>query len=143
MMQLRSRRSPHVILQAVRSRTNGCDRLSGAGPGSRRVRKHVADCHSHVICPSSSPRRRLPPRLALLLPLFLLGSPSRHVTAAGRGPEEKRGSGKRRRGEMISQFFVLSQRGDHIVFRDCKIWIPSRPRPIWAGKFLLFVVIRC
>jgi hypothetical protein len=24
---------------------------------------------------------------------------------------------------MISQFFVLSQRGDHIVFRDCKIWI--------------------
>jgi len=30
---------------------------------------------------------------------------------------------------MISQFFVLSQRGDHIVFRDCKIWIPSRPPP--------------
>jgi hypothetical protein len=43
---------------------------------------------------------------------------------------------------MISQFFVLSQRGDHIVFRDCKIWIPSRPRrPIWADFFLLFSAI--
>jgi hypothetical protein len=45
---------------------------------------------------------------------------------------------KRRRGGMISQFFVLSQRGDHIVFHDCKIWISSRPRLIWVDFFFSY-----
>jgi hypothetical protein len=41
---------------------------------------------------------------------------------------------------MISQFFVLSQRGDHIVFRDCKIWIPHPPNLGGAENFSLFDV---
>ena len=34
-----------------------------------------------------------------------------------RGPEEQ----KLQRGGMISQFYVLPQRSEHIVFCDCKI----------------------
>ncbi|RLN35800.1 hypothetical protein C2845_PM03G13080 [Panicum miliaceum] len=69
----------------------------------------------------------------ILLPLYL-GSPWRHVTAAGRGLKEKRGSGKRWWGEMISQFFVLSQRGDHIVFRDYRGEVPKGSAEIFFRK---------
>jgi len=81
MMQLRSRRSPHVIIQAVRSRTNGCDRLTCVGPGSRRCRLPLT---RH---PPSSPRRRLPPHLASY---FLRSSGRRRVTFQPQGPAPRR-----------------------------------------------------
>jgi hypothetical protein len=74
-------------------------------------------------------------RLALLLALFLLIAVA-HVTAAGRGARKEEAA----RADMISQFFVLSQRGDHIVFRDCKIWIPHPSNLGGAENFSLFDV---
>lgn len=47
---------------------------------------------------------------------------------------------------MISQFFVLSQRGDNIVFRDCKFAISSLfvfPEQIYCFFLLLSVVNGC
>ncbi|XP_066400378.1 AP-4 complex subunit mu-like [Miscanthus floridulus] len=60
----------------------------------------------------------------------------KHVTAGSQGarPREKTWQRKRRRGGMISQFFVLSQRGDHIVFRDYRGEVPKGSAEIFFRK---------
>lgn len=87
---------------------------------------------------SSSSLTSSSPSSSLALLLVAAAVTSRHVTARPRAYARAREAWEARYWagsegvvasrwwgvEMISQFFVLSQRGDHIVFRDCKIWIP-------------------
>lgn len=110
---------------------------------------------------SSSSLTSSSPSSSLALLLVAAAVTSRHVTARPRAYARAREAWEARYWagsegvvasrwwgvEMISQFFVLSQRGDHIVFRDCKIWIPvllllvvffSLLRGIWHGFWVWF-----
>jgi hypothetical protein len=83
---------------------------SRAGMGAVRTREPARTG-------TTSPRHLPPPPRSSACSVH----PHRRYSRGARGPE--RSSEEEAAGEMISQFFVLSQRGDHIVFRDCEIWI--------------------